>query len=117
MFSAGRSWSPSRDDDAYKERLREKQRLRFQYHVSEKQLRAAFAAAARGSGRTGHTLIEDLECRLGATVRRSGLAKTIFRLDSSSVTDISTSTVSASTGRASAFSPATSFPSHLVAAR
>ncbi|CAO5230230.1 30S ribosomal protein S4 [Frankia sp. AgKG'84/4] len=63
----------------YKERLREKQRLRFQYHVSEKQLRAAFAAAARGSGRTGHTLIEDLECRLDATVWRSGLAKTIYQ--------------------------------------
>lgn len=63
----------------YKERLREKQRLRFQYHISEKQLRAAFTAASRSAGRTGHALIEDLECRLDATVWRSGLATTIYQ--------------------------------------
>ncbi|SNQ49976.1 30S ribosomal protein S4 [Frankia canadensis] len=63
----------------YKERLREKQRLRFQYHISEKQLRAAFTQATRSAGRTGHALLEDLETRLDATVWRSGLAKTIYQ--------------------------------------
>nr|MDT0665617.1 30S ribosomal protein S4 [Micromonospora sp. DSM 115978] len=56
----------------YKERLIEKQRLRFQYHVSEGQLRRAFAAAERRPERTGYALIEDLETRLDAVVLRSG---------------------------------------------
>ncbi|WP_076832243.1 MULTISPECIES: 30S ribosomal protein S4 [unclassified Frankia] len=63
----------------YKERLREKQRLRFQYHISEKQLRRAFDEADRGTGRTGHLLIEDLETRLDAVVLRAGFAKTIYQ--------------------------------------
>ncbi|WP_242424067.1 30S ribosomal protein S4, partial [Frankia sp. EI5c] len=58
---------------------REKQRLRFQYHISEKQLQRAFDQADRGSGRTGHLLIEDLETRLDAVVLRAGFAKTIYQ--------------------------------------
>src|SRR5262245_47292486 len=45
-----------RNQSPYKLRLLEKQRLRFQYHISEKQLRRAFEEADRGQGRTGHLL-------------------------------------------------------------
>lgn len=63
----------------YKERLVEKQKLRFQYHVSEKQMRRAFEDAARKNEPTGEALIEDLESRLDATVLRAGFARTIYQ--------------------------------------
>lgn len=62
----------------YARRLQEKQRLRAQYYVSERQLRTAFAAAAKQSGRTGDNLIADLERRLDAVVLRSGFASSIY---------------------------------------
>ncbi|MBL7495570.1 30S ribosomal protein S4 [Frankia sp. CNm7] len=68
-----------RNPSPYKLRLLEKQRLRFQYHISEKQLRRAFEDADRGDGRTGHLLIEDLETRLDAAVLRAGFARTIYQ--------------------------------------
>ncbi len=63
----------------YGVRLREKQRLKAQYHVSERQLRRAFAEAARRSGPTGDNLVADLERRLDATVLRAGLARTVYQ--------------------------------------
>ena len=60
-------------------RLLEKQRLRHQYDVSEKQLRAAFAEAVRQPGKTGENLVSLLERRLDAVVLRSGLARTIYQ--------------------------------------
>lgn len=62
----------------YARRLQEKQRLRAQYYISERQLRTAFAAAARREGRTGDNLIADLERRLDAVVLRSGFASSIY---------------------------------------
>jgi small subunit ribosomal protein S4 len=63
----------------YKTRLLEKQRLRAQYDVSEKQLRRAFARSVRRTGRTGDALLTDLEIRLDALVLRAGFARTIYQ--------------------------------------
>ena len=58
--------------------LLEKQRLRFQYNVSEKQMRRYFKRASRQPGRTGENLISLLERRLDALVYRSGFVASIF---------------------------------------
>jgi len=62
----------------YGVQLLEKQRLRFQYNVSEKQLQRAYEQATRKSGPTGEILIQILETRLDALVLRAGLAPSIF---------------------------------------
>ena len=62
----------------YAIQLREKQRLRFQYNVSERQMRLYFARAARQKGRTGPNLVRLLETRLDAAVLRAGFAPTIY---------------------------------------
>lgn len=62
----------------YGVQLLEKQRLRFQYNISERQLQRAFEQASRKSGPTGEILLQLLETRLDAVVLRSGLAPTIF---------------------------------------
>jgi small subunit ribosomal protein S4 len=71
----GRTRRPSRTD--YSGQLLEKQRLRAQYGVREKQLRRAVAEAKRRDGRTGDVLVQLLEMRLDAVVLRSGLARTV----------------------------------------
>jgi small subunit ribosomal protein S4 len=63
----------------YALRLREKQRLRYQYNVSETQLRRAFDRALRADGKTGDRLITELERRLDALVLRAGLARSIYQ--------------------------------------
>lgn len=68
-----------RQTSDYKLRLLEKQRLRAQYDIGEKQLRRAFEKAARGSGKTGERLLAALECRLDALVLRAGFARTIYQ--------------------------------------
>lgn len=71
----GRTRRPKRSN--YADQLLEKQRLRAQYGVREKQLRRAVAEAKRREGRTGDVLVQLLEQRLDAVVLRSGLARTI----------------------------------------
>jgi small subunit ribosomal protein S4 len=61
----------------YTVRLMEEQRLRHQYNVSEKQLRAAFDAAVKADGKPGEILVRLLECRLDRVVYRSGLARSV----------------------------------------
>jgi small subunit ribosomal protein S4 len=63
-------------DSDYAVRLREKQRLRAQYGIREKQLRIAFNEARRTEGLTGENLVELLEMRLDALVLRAGFART-----------------------------------------
>jgi small subunit ribosomal protein S4 len=63
----------------YQLRLLEKQRLRYQYNISEKQLRLAFDLAVRRPGKAGENLITLLERRLDAVVLRGGLARTIYQ--------------------------------------
>ncbi len=62
----------------YGTQLLEKQRLRFQYNISERQMRNYFEKAARKKGKTGEVLVQFLEARLDAFVLRSGLARTIY---------------------------------------
>lgn len=64
-------------DSDYAVRLREKQRLRAQYGIREKQIRIAFEEARRTGGLTGENLVELLEMRLDALVLRAGFARTI----------------------------------------
>ncbi|UOQ89000.1 30S ribosomal protein S4 [Agromyces endophyticus] len=64
-------------DSDYAVRLREKQRLRAQYGIREKQLRIAYNEAKRIDGQTGENLVELLEMRLDALVLRAGFARTI----------------------------------------
>ena len=62
----------------YGTQLLEKQRLRFQYNISERQMRNYFRKAAQKRGKTGEILVQSLETRLDAIVLRSGLARTIY---------------------------------------
>ncbi|HEU5169072.1 MAG TPA: 30S ribosomal protein S4 [Gemmatimonadales bacterium] len=62
----------------YKRQLLEKQKLRAQYNVSERQLRNYYREATRIPGNTGATLLRLLETRLDAVVLRAGFARTIF---------------------------------------
>ena len=61
----------------YAVRLQEKQKLRFNYGVSEKQLVRYMVKARRAGGSTGTTLLELLEMRLDNTIFRLGMAGTI----------------------------------------
>jgi small subunit ribosomal protein S4 len=61
----------------YKTRLEEKQKLRYNYGVSERQLRRYFDRAAKESGPTGENLLALLERRLDNVVFRLGIAPTI----------------------------------------
>jgi len=55
-------------------RLREKQKLRFFYGVSERQIRIYFENARRAKGVTGDNLLAQFERRLDNVVYRSGVA-------------------------------------------
>lgn len=70
--------TPRRKVSEYKRQLLEKQRLRAQYAIGERQLRNAFLAAAAAGGNAGETLLQSLELRLDAVVLRAGFARTIF---------------------------------------
>ena len=65
-----------RTESDYSVRLREKQRLRAQYGVSEKQLRAVYDRSTRTAGQTGYAMLRELETRLDALVLRAGFART-----------------------------------------
>lgn len=56
--------------------LREKQKAKFMYGVSEKQFRKLFTEANRREGNTGNLLIQLLEQRLDNVVYRMGFATT-----------------------------------------
>lgn len=60
----------------YAVRLREKQKLRFYYGVSEKQFANLFAEAVRKEGATGAVFLQLLESRLDNVVYRFGIAHT-----------------------------------------
>lgn len=58
-------------------KLQEKQKLRFNYGLSERQLRRLMLDARKGNAPTGETLLQLLERRLDNVVFRAGLAPTI----------------------------------------
>lgn len=66
-----------RRPSAHRRRLEEKQKVRFNYGVTERQLRRYLEAARRMPGRTGENLLLLLERRLDNVVFRLGLAPTI----------------------------------------
>lgn len=68
-----------RTESDYAVRLREKQRLRAQYGLREKQMARAFEEARKAPGLTGEALVEILEVRLDALVLRSGFARTTLQ--------------------------------------
>lgn len=63
--------------DDYKIRLIEKQKLRFNYGVTESQLLSYYKKAKKFKGSTGSLLLELLEARLDCLVYRLGFAPTI----------------------------------------
>ena len=56
----------------YGKQLREKQKIRRIYGILERQFRNIYAAAARGKGITGESLLQMLESRLDTVVFRMG---------------------------------------------
>jgi small subunit ribosomal protein S4 len=71
------SSSSRRRKSGYGLALIEKQKLRFNYGVSESQLRTMMIEARRKNGPSGELLLQILECRLDNAVFRAGLAPTI----------------------------------------
>jgi len=61
----------------YRIRLEEKQKLRMNYGVSERQLRKYFRKASSSKGDTGQNLLRLLESRFDSVVFRAGYAPTI----------------------------------------
>ncbi len=57
--------------------LAEKQKLRFQYGVLERQFRRYFAIASQRRGVTGEILLQLLETRLDNVVQKMGFSKTL----------------------------------------
>lgn len=81
--SPGRSYPPGQHGQNRKKRseyairLEEKQKLRFNYGLSERQLLRYVRKARRVTGSTGQVLLQLLEMRLDNTVFRMGMAPTI----------------------------------------
>ena len=71
--------SKRKQDSDFAVRLREKQRLRAQYGLREKQMARAFEEARKAPGLTGEALVEILEVRLDALVLRAGFARTTLQ--------------------------------------
>ena len=61
----------------FRVRLQEKQKFRYNYGISEKQLLAYVRRARRAKGPTGEVLLQMLEMRLDSTIYRLGFAPTI----------------------------------------
>ncbi len=59
--------------------LFEKQRLRLQYNVSEKQMSNYYEKASRKAGNTADNLLALLETRLDSVVFRSGIARSLYQ--------------------------------------
>ena len=76
-YPPGQHGQGRRKRSEYAIRLEEKQKLRFNYGVTEKQLIRYVRKARRVAGSTGQTLLELLEMRLDNTIFRLGMAGTI----------------------------------------
>jgi small subunit ribosomal protein S4 len=73
----GQHGAARRKRSEYAVRLEEKQKLRFNYGLSERQLLRYVRKARRAAGSTGQALLQLLEMRLDNTVFRLGMAPTI----------------------------------------
>ncbi|AFZ46940.1 SSU ribosomal protein S4P [Cyanobacterium stanieri PCC 7202] len=77
QYPPGQHGQSRRKRSEYAIRLEEKQKLRYNYGVSEKQLVRYVKKARRVGGSTGQVLLQLLEMRLDNTVFRLGMAPTI----------------------------------------
>ena len=76
-YPPGQHGQARRKRSEYAIRLEEKQKLRFNYGLSERQLVRYVKKARRAQGSTGQVLLQLLEMRLDNTVFRLGMAPTI----------------------------------------
>jgi small subunit ribosomal protein S4 len=76
-YPPGQHGQARRKRSEYAIRLEEKQKLRFNYGITEKQLLRYVRKARRATGSTGQSLLQMLEMRLDNTVFRMGMAGTI----------------------------------------
>jgi len=74
---SARSFALKRKPKKYTLRLQEKQKVRYNYGLTEKDLVKYVSRARRAKTPTGDTLLELLECRLDASMFRSGYAPSI----------------------------------------
>nr|YP_009027023.1 ribosomal protein S4 [Trifolium grandiflorum]YP_009027098.1 ribosomal protein S4 [Trifolium aureum]YP_009109763.1 ribosomal protein S4 [Trifolium boissieri]AJE72190.1 ribosomal protein S4 [Trifolium campestre]AGO63677.1 ribosomal protein S4 [Trifolium grandiflorum]AGO63752.1 ribosomal protein S4 [Trifolium aureum]AIJ27803.1 ribosomal protein S4 [Trifolium boissieri] len=72
-----RNQSPSTEKSQYRIRLEEKQKLRFHYGLTERQLLKYVRIAGKAKGSTGQVLLQLLEMRLDNILFRLGMASTI----------------------------------------
>ncbi|MEO0536952.1 MAG: 30S ribosomal protein S4 [Cyanobacteria bacterium P01_A01_bin.123] len=76
-YPPGQHGQARKKKSEYAIRLEEKQKLRFNYGLTEKQLLRLVKKARRAGGSTGLVLLQLLEMRLDNTVFRMGMAPTI----------------------------------------
>lgn len=76
-YPPGQHGQGRRKRSEYAVRLEEKQKLRFNYGLSEKQLLRYVRRARRVTGSTGQVLLQLLEMRLDNTIFRMGMAPTV----------------------------------------
>ena len=76
-YPPGQHGQARRKRSEYAIRLEEKQKLRFNYGISEKQLLRYVRKARRATGSTGQSLLQMLEMRLDNTIFRMGMGGTI----------------------------------------
>jgi small subunit ribosomal protein S4 len=76
-YPPGQHGQRRRKETEYGKRLKEKQKLRMNYGVSERQMRIFFNKATRSKQNTGTKLIELLERRLDNVVFRAGFTTSI----------------------------------------
>nr|YP_009244091.1 ribosomal protein S4 [Gelidium elegans]AMK96333.1 ribosomal protein S4 [Gelidium elegans] len=77
QFPPGENSQQSHKPSEYALRLEEKQKLRFNYGLSERQLLRIIKAAKKVPGSTGIILLQMLEMRLDNVIFRLGMAPTI----------------------------------------
>ncbi|MFT3925673.1 MAG: 30S ribosomal protein S4 [Myxococcales bacterium] len=76
-YPPGQHGQRRRKETEFGKRLKEKQKLRMNYGVSERQMRIVFKQASRSKLNTGTKLVELLERRLDNVVFRAGFAASI----------------------------------------
>ena len=63
----------------YGKQLIEKQRLRYQYNLAERQLHGYYVKASRKIGNTADMMLQLLETRLDVVVLRAGFSRSIYQ--------------------------------------
>jgi len=77
LAAPGEHGQKSKKPSEYALRLEEKQKIRFNYGINERQLLKYVKVAKKAQGPTGSVLLQIIEMRLDNTIFRLGLAPTI----------------------------------------